>query len=372
MGRASRALLACLLASLQGVVGCATEGSASGPGAANRGLEAYPPMVAQPAPGASPEARRMAASLGRGINFGNMLEPPREGDWGLRVEDRFIHLVGTPNFPTTVRLPVRWSNHAGVDAAARIDPVFMARVTGVVDQLLARGAIVVLNMHHYRQLDGDPLDPGERAVDPSVLDLRFLSMWEQIAQQFANRGPRLLFEVYNEPHGQLESRWNVLMSRAVRLIRVSNPQRLLVVGPVHWNSATALHKLVLPPDPNLLLTVHHYEPFDYTHQGAEWVSPPKPIGQDCCNPTQLKLMHDLLDQAVSESARLGYPFFVGEFGANSKASPESRVRYTRAMRDAMEARGISWIYWELAAGFGVFDPEAGRMRTGLASALFGP
>jgi endoglucanase len=314
----------------------------------------------------------MAASLGRGINFGNMLDAPHEGDWGLRVEDRFIELVGTPGFPTTVRLPVRWSNHAGLDAAARIDPAFMARVATVVDRLMARGATVLLNMHHYRQLDGDPLDPGERAVDPRVVELRFLSMWEQIAQRFSAHGPRLLFEVYNEPHGRLEPGWNVLMSRAVRAIRKSNPQRLLVVGPVHWNSATALPRLVLPPDPHLILTVHHYEPFDYTHQGAEWIKPPKPTGVDCCSAAQLALMHGLLDQAVSEAARLGYPIFVGEFGANSKADLESRLRYTRAMRDAMHARGLNWIYWELAAEFGVFDPKAGRMRTELARALFGP
>lgn len=50
----------------------------------------------------------------------------------------------------------------------------------------------------------------------------------------------------------------------------------------------------------------------------------------------------------------------------------SRVRYTRAMRDAMEARGLGWQYWELAAGFGVHDPEAGRLRPDLAAALFGP
>jgi endoglucanase len=314
----------------------------------------------------------MVSSMGRGVNYGDMLDPPNEGDWGLRVEDRFIDLVGTPGFPTTVRLPVRWSNHASVDASARIEPAFMDRVATVVDRLLARGATVLLDMHHYRQFDGDPLDPGERAVDPSVVDLRFLALWRQIAEHFAGRSSRLLFEIYNEPHGRLDLTWNDLMSRAVRTIRASNPRRLLVVGPVLWNSAAGLPRLVLPADPHLILTVHHYEPFDFTHQGAEWAKPIKPVGIDCCSGPQLALMHKLLDQAVSEAARLGYPVFVGEFGAYNKAAPEARLRYTRAMRDAMEARSLPWLYWELAAGFGVYDPMAGRLRPDLAAALFGP
>jgi endoglucanase len=372
-GRLRRAALASVAASALGL-GLAACGSwtSAWRTRAVAGLANYPPMDAGAAPGASREAVAVARSLGRGINFGNMLDAPQEGDWGLRVEDRFIDLVGSAGFPTTVRLPVRWSNHASLDAAARIDPVFMARVADVVDKLLARGATVVLNMHHYRQFDGDKLDPGESAVDPAVLDLRFLALWQQIGQRFAGHGPRLLLEIYNEPHGRLDARWNDLLSRAMRVIRASNPERLLAVGPVLWNSPAALPRLVLPADRHLILTVHHYEPFDFTHQGAEWAVPVKPIGTDCCSPTQRALMERLLDQAVRESARLGYPVFVGEFGAYSKAAAAARVAYTRAMRDAMEARGLPWMYWELAAGFGVYDPAQGRLRDDLATALFGP
>src|SRR5213595_1944991 len=35
-------------------------------------LADYPPLPPAPLPGASPAARRFAASLGRGVNFGNM------------------------------------------------------------------------------------------------------------------------------------------------------------------------------------------------------------------------------------------------------------------------------------------------------------
>ncbi|WP_083748820.1 glycoside hydrolase family 5 protein [Pelomonas sp. KK5] len=331
----------------------------------------YPRMPDAPAPGATPRMREICASFGRGINFGNMLDAPAEGEWGLRASDEFIGLVGEGGFTRSVRLPVRWSNHASRDASARIDPAFFARVDEVLDQLLARGCTVMLNMHHYHQLDGDPLD-SELRVDDAVLRHRFLAMWGQIAERYAARdGNRLVFEVYNEAHGLQDGPpWNDLMSRAVRLIRRSNPTRGLVVGSSRWNSVDALTQLVLPPDPNLILTVHSYEPFEFTHQGATWVRPVKPTGVDCCGAPQLARMHAVLDKAVSEAARLGYPVFVGEFGAYEAAPMPARVRYARAMREAMEQRGLSWFWWELASGFGVYDPKAHAMRQPLFEALY--
>lgn len=371
MTRSIRAVLgAALLLLLSACGGPGARAVMTEPAAANP-LDAYPLTPAGASPGASGKVRALAAGMGRGINFGNMLESPKEGDWGHRVEDAYIDLVALPGFVRTVRLPVRWSNHAGLDAAAVIDPRFFERVDSIVDRLLNRGVTVVLNMHHYRQLDGDPLDPGEARVDPAVVDLRFLAMWRQIARRYADRGDRLIFELYNEPHGDLEPRWNALFSRGLRVVRESNATRVVVVGPTFWNSATHLDRLVLPPDPNLLLTVHHYEPFDFTHQGAEWIQPPKPLGVSCCDDKQREVITSMLDLAVRESARLGYPVFVGEFGAYSKAPQDARIRYLRLMRQAMESRGLPWMYWELAAGFGVFDPATQSFRADMKEALYG-
>ncbi|MDP9043494.1 MAG: glycoside hydrolase family 5 protein [Pseudomonadota bacterium] len=345
------------------------------PVAAPDALAEYPPLASGPSPGASPAARRFALGLGRGVNFGNMLDAPTEGAWRLRAEDRYIALVGKDGGLgiQSVRLPVRWSNHASADARATIDPVFMSRVESVVQGLLRRGVPVVLDMHHYRQFDGDALDAGESAVPDAVVDARFLALWKQVAERFRGYPETLAFELYNEPHGRLETRWNDLLARGVRLVRQSNPARILVVGPTQWNSARALATFVMPADPDLILTIHHYDPFAFSHQGAPWAKPPLPTGVGCCDARQLAAIRSPLDAAERWAGRNGYPVFLGEFGAYETAEPGARSRYTRLMRTEAEIRGMPWTYWELAGGFGFIDPATGGVRRNeVLEALFGP
>jgi endoglucanase len=335
-------------------------------------IEAYPPMASGSPPGASSHAESIAKTLGRGVNFGNMLEAPTEGAWGLSVTDDFVDRAASAGF-NSVRLPVRWSNHALAESPYTIDPAFMARVETVVNKLLARNLTVVLNVHHYRQLDGDPLDAGEGSVSDAVVDVRFVRLWEQIAPRFANASDRLVFELYNEPHGRQNGQpWNVLAARALAVVRKSNPDRVVILGPTHWNSANDLAQLKLPNDANLIVTIHDYNPFPFTHQGAEWVSPTLPTGVTCCSAAQEADMTAPLDVAKRWAAERRYPVYVGEFGAYSRADSASRITFNRTMRDAIEARGMTWAYWEFASGFGVYDPVTLTFRRGLLDALLGP
>ena len=354
------------------IVACTGRGDASVSGPLGiPDINAFPPMANDAAPGASAAAVSTANAIGRGVNFGNMLDAPTEGAWGLTVTDDFIDKAAGAGF-TAVRLPVRWSNHAGAAPPYTIDSTFMNRVASIVDKLLAKGLVVILNMHHYRQLDGDPLDSGEPAVPDAAVDVRFVMLWDQIAAHFQGRSARLVFELYNEPHGRQNGEpWNVLAARASGVVRKTNPNRVIVIGPTSWNSASDLHLLKIPNDANMVVTIHNYAPFAFTHQGAEWINPVLPTGVTCCNTAQVNEITAPLDVAKTWASARHYPVFVGEFGAYSKADSASRLMFNRTMRDAMEARGMTWSYWEFAAGFGVYDPATLSFRQGLLDSLLG-
>lgn len=205
--------------------------------------------------------------LARTVNFGNALEAPNEGEWGMVLEERFFQLSKDAGF-TAIRLPTKFSAHAAPSAPFALDETFMQRVDWAINQALSRNLAIIVDFHHYDELMSNPA--ANRA--------RFLGIWQQIATRYRNQPDKVLFEIHNEPNGNIEPLWNEYLAAALAVIRQTNPTRAVVVGPNGWNSADRLEELVLPNDQNLIVTIHHYTPFYFTHQGAEWVNPIPPTG----------------------------------------------------------------------------------------------
>ena len=334
-------------------------------------VTASPPVTAPPVVAVSGDALALAASLGRGVNLGNILEAPQEGAWGLRLSDVLFDAARATG-ARTIRLPVRWSAHAAATRPFTIDPQFLLRVDYAISAALSRGMRIVIDMHHYRQLDGDALELPETAIAESVLDERFVAMWSQIARHYRAQPDSVLFELYNEPHGRLSAdHWNALLAQALAAVRAVDTTRYIVIGPVQWNSSWKLDALTLPPaDRRLIVTIHDYEPFAFTHQGAEWAGMTSSPLTSCCTSAQLRDLSEPLRVAARWRDTWKRPVWVGEFGSYSKAPYASRVTYSRAVRDSIEAHGMTWSYWELAAGFGLYDPSTGTVRAELRDALF--
>lgn len=433
------------------------------------------------------------AGLGRGVNFGNMLEAPSEGEWGLFVEEIFFDKVVEAGMDH-VRIPISWTHHTSDFAPFQIDPEFFDRVDTVIDFALQRGLRVIVNVHHYDELNADPQGEQERA----------LAIWQQIATRYQNLPATVFFEILNEPHGQFNDEpdlWNQFMVEALDVIRQTNPTRKVLVGPVFYNSISELGSFAPPNDDNLVTTVHYYEPFPFTHQGAEWINPVPPVGVTWTgeafglnggwqnwswnsdvestnsalavtynegyagfqvhNPnlvsgaTELRFtidqplnlnisVRDLFNDVeqfyslttssgtqtyvvdisdygasnqisnifiqnnspnpqntfnisnfelvtndsvisvinseadrIAEAFRTAFqwgldnhmPMHLGEFGAYNPADMDSRVRWTEAVRENAEQFRLDWAYWELAAGFGFYDPDNNSFRLPLLQAL---
>lgn len=300
--------------------------------------------------------------LGRGINFGNALEAPSEGEWGFRIEESYFDAVKEAGFDT-VRLPVKWSAHAKQESPYTIDPKFFDRVDSLVDDALERDLNLVLNIHHYDELYEDPDGHEER----------FIALWRQIAKRYADRSPRLVFELLNEPRNPLTpERWNELFPKALAVVRESNPDRAVMVGPGNWNNIDALSKLELPQDEKLIVTVHYYSPFEFTHQGASWAEgSEKWLGRTWGSEADRQAVRRDLEKAAAWAKERERPLFLGEFGAYSRAPLESRVKWTEFVRSEAERLGMSWAYWEFGSGFGVYDPQGEKWREPLKQALLG-
>ena len=315
--------------------------------------EAAPPP---PGPSEVPAdtARAFAANrlLAKTMNLSNSLEAPTEGLWGYTIEPADLDAIGAAGF-TAVRLPVKWTAHAEESAPYTIDPAFFARVDEVLNQALDRKLAVVLNVHHYDEIHEDP--------SGAHFD-RLAGIWRQIAARYQNRGPALVFEALNEPSLELTTkRWSEKFPEVLAAIRETNPTRAVLVGPGNWNQIQELPDLTLPNDPDLILTVHTYEPYEFTHQGATWNENPPPTGRPFPKPGEEPgeeaEIRAFLDECVAYAKPRSRPVFVGEFGAIRHAAPADRARWATFMRTEFEKRGWSWGYWGFASEFKAYDKD---------------
>ncbi|MGF9566482.1 glycoside hydrolase family 5 protein [Neorhizobium sp. JUb45] len=322
-------------------------------------------------------AEQQTAALARGVNFGGILEAPDAAERAKHVDRSLFTAVKEGGF-STIRLPVRFSNHAGLTAPYTLDEAFMRHVDNAVASALAEGLTIIIDFHHYRQMDGDPLDTGEARADLSDDGLRdrFKLIWQQIAERYRSQPvENVLFEIYNEPHGKTDGAvWNDLATETLSVIRKSNPDRFVIVDAGNWATAWGLETLKLPEtDRNLIVSVHNYAPFEFTMQGASWIENSAGwVGTPCCSKAQIAKINEPLDIAVEWARKNNRPIFLGEFGANSIAGYEDRVRYARIMRDEAEKRGFSWAYWDFSSDeFGPWDYLAKKWRVELRDALTG-
>jgi endoglucanase len=333
--------------------------------------------------------------LRRGMNLGNALDAPSEGAWGVVLDASDFVAVRQAGFDH-VRLPVRFSAHAGTRAPYAIDAGFFARVDWAIGQALANDLAVIVDVHHYEEIMKDP--EGERA--------RFCALWRQIAERYEGASQAVVFELLNEPNGTMTAtEWNAILADALSIVRESNPTRVVVVEGVDWASAQNLRDTLAIPegDPNLVGSFHMYQPILFTHQGAEWMTPefgtrgvvfPGPPGVPITpggaatatawvrdwfarygtlpperNPSGPSTIADQLDMAATFAVRRHLPVYMGEFAVIDRADPRSREAWTRATRVEAQRRGFGWAYWDDGGSFKAYDRTTRTWIPYLKSAL---
>ena len=300
--------------------------------------------------------------LGKGINLGNIYDQSN-----LEWNDAYVAMVKEQGF-THVRLPIRWDNDGRSmnEKPYNIDEAFMLKIKAAIDKILAADLKLVINMHHYNPLM--ELSGEEQAKEME----RFLVLWAQIAEYFQNYPEDLVFEILNEPRDNMTvALWNELLEKAINTIRITNPNRAIMVGTTDWGTVNGLEGLILPQDDHLILTVHYYNPMPFTHQGAEWSGNP-PVGYkwyDSQSDREAVINEFNLIRDFSADNN-NIPVHIGEFGTYDKADLDSRLLWTTFVTRTIERYGYSYAYWDFGTDFGIYDVATGQFRQHLLDALF--
>lgn len=320
-------------------------------------------LVATLMAGATPPAYCATRSLpvGHCINMGNSLEARAEGEMGGHpITDADFAIIAKAGFET-VRLPVRWDSHAGMQAPYAIDPAYVKRVRHVVDAAQAAGLKVILDSHNFEAMDSDPLGSAPR----------FAGIWRQIAAAFAAEPVGTLwFELANEPHDRFNNA-NLLavMTPALAAVRETNPDRPVIIGGEFWSGIDSLATLTLPDDPHVYPTFHYYEPFQFTHQGATWAKPTPPLGRVYGGGDDAERLARDVQKVRDYAARTGMLPFIGETGAYTTVPPAQRVQYHRAVTRAFAPIGVGMCMWAYTNTFPFYDSDRREWLAGMRGAI---
>lgn len=354
------------------------------------------PEVMVPLKDKNSPAHRAVKNFQRGANLGNYLEAPKGQDWGQKYTKADFEHIKSEGFDH-VRLPIRWSDYAGPAPDFKLTAEIYAKADFLVTNALQHGLAVIVNIHHFDEFTTDPM---------ARTDL-FLALWNQLAAHYASSPDTLAFELLNEPKDAAKTAvLNPIYARAIGVIRETNPRRVLFVGPGQWNGVDELKNLVLPADDNLIVTVHCYEPFLFTHQGATWAGaqartkgivfpgpPATPLASDpealksaswlsnwfrnyntktgAENPVSATIIAQKMKLVHDWGEHYGRPMHVGEFGCYVGADDASRARFHREFRRVLDEQGLAWALWDWKAGFRYWDEKMNAPAPGMREALFG-
>jgi endoglucanase len=159
------------------------------------------------------------------------------------------------------------------------------------------------------------------------------------------------------------------------IVRETNPDRTLIIGPIYSNRIEYLDVMKLPEDDrNIIATVHYYFPHAFTHQGAPWAVR-WGQGRDVEwleTPSEQEAIEWTFSKGQDWSKTHNRPLYLGEFGVYDTAPMASRVRWLSFVIREAEKLGWSWGYWQFDSDFILYDIDHDRWIEPVLNALIHP
>jgi endoglucanase len=305
-----------------------------------------------------------------GWNLGNTFDAaPTETSWGNpEPTQAMVQAVQTGGFKT-MRIPVTWTDHIGAGPAYTIDSAWMAKVVQVATWATQAGMYAIVNTHH----DADEqwvlftdADAGATSLSPTThaqVTAEVTAVWTQIATAFQGFDDHLIFECFNEPHGQVnaysggdsaeQTILNAYLAACVNAIRGTggnNASRYVMIQPIGASPVqSGIQALVVPNgDPNILISLHTYYP-----TGFSLNSSPTTWGT---------VASDYTDMGSSLDQIRGWlptqPIVIGEWGSQSTDQLSSRVAHAGAYAQDVRKAGMCPVWWDDGGGFGLLNRTA--------------
>lgn len=331
----------------------------------------------------------MVRNMERGINLGNVLSAPLEGNWAPKVFEQYFIDVKNAGFKN-VRIPIDFygnrtngstssyskepgtaNSYTGSTSDYIVSEVYLDRVEEVINWSLNQNLITVLDFHGS-ELKSEFLytfsSSNAEYTNPSsakrLADLdKFKAIWLAVSNRFKNYSHNLIFEVVNEPYFEVSAtemnEINLLIINAIRSTGENNLTRNIIITGGGENSNNAPFQIsddIINSDDYLIASFHYYQPFSFTssstanYNNYTW-------GTNSEKNTVQNHFNEVQNWSISKNI----PITLGEFGADNEnglnyntglygdyGGPinSDRVEYHRYISEQAINRGFSFSVWD--------------------------
>ena len=239
--------------------------------------------------------QELVDKMGRGINLGNVLSAPVEGNWSGAATEQYFIDVAAAGF-TNVRIPIDFfgdrtlgstddepktanTQFEGTRADFTVVSSYLDRLEQVIGWGLNQGLVIILDFHGAKlksefiyTFDSDRSEYTHPSSAKRAADLaKFYSIWEQVADRFKDYSDDLIFEVINEPYFHISAtEMNAINNEVISIVRNStgnNPTRKIIItggAKISYEALTTIDPTILNSDSYLIATFHYYRPFSFT------------------------------------------------------------------------------------------------------------
>lgn len=221
------------------------------------------------------------------------------------------------------------------------------------------GLNMVLDLHKTAGFSFDKGELESGFFENDSLQERFYKLWERLAERYGKYSGRVAFELLNEVTDKCYSNaWNEIIYKCIKRIREYAPDTIIIVGGYWQNSPDALPDIIKPYDDKIVLTFHCYDPFEFTHQGAEWAEGMDPEFRSSLDleKTTEDYFRGRFSNALKTAEQYDSALYCGEYGVIDKADPNDVLKWYKVINGAFEKFGISRCAWNYKQkDFGLSD-----------------
>lgn len=260
------------------------------------------------------------------------------------------------------------------------------------------GLNMILDLHKAKgyMFDTQAVSDPDRFFKDDDLQEKFYETWEMFAKRYISER-NLTFELLNEVvNGDFQKKWNEIATNAIKRIRLSDPDRKIIVGGVHYNNVFAVSGIDVPVDDNIIFNFHCYEPLCFTHQKAYWVEgmtkdyemfypadvktlrrkseefSPDHMGAvfDASLDNGGPLFDTIFKPACEHAEKNNVPLYCGEYGVIDQAPLPDTLAWVKDIHASFEKYGIGRALWNYKnKDFGLVDEHYAPIREEMIKVL---